>query len=80
MSKNKIAFSCGLILILVQLTGFPYYVNTTLYILIGLILMILGTMGHIRRRSRELIQSHPDHSFLETRGPVVDNPEKVETV
>lgn len=54
MSKNKLELGCGIVVILLQIFGFPRVWNEFFYWIIGLILIGAASSGYIERRKKQL--------------------------
>ena len=58
MSKNKIIFIVGILILLIQFLGFPSSWNNIFYIILGLILVVTAVVAHNRRRAKVLENRH----------------------
>lgn len=54
MSPNKTYFITGLILIILPFLGFPDYIKTFLFVLLGITLIFIAIIRHMKRRVRDL--------------------------
>ena len=52
MSRNKIEFILGALLIILPALGLPTSWKNIFYVLIGALLIIFSIIGHFKRRSR----------------------------
>jgi hypothetical protein len=71
MSRNKIIFIIGIVVLIMPFLGFPSAWKTIFYIIAGAILVIIAIHGHIRRRSRAPLMESREvvtEVFVETNG------------
>jgi hypothetical protein len=56
MSRNKLVFFIGFIVLLMPFLGFPPGVKDVFYVIAGLCLVLIAISGHMQRRMAEVNQ------------------------
>ncbi len=61
MTRNKIEFFLGILVILLTLPSFPIDVKNVFYMLIGAVLIVFAVIAHFKRRLRAVATAPSKH-------------------
>jgi hypothetical protein len=67
MSSNKINLILGLLIIVLPFTGLVVTVETVIYVIVGLILVVTAILSSLKRRAQQLSEREDARPYVENR-------------
>jgi hypothetical protein len=65
MSSNKIYFILGILIIVVPFSGLTVTVETVIFVVIGLVLMVTAFLSSMKKRAQQLSEREDARAYVE---------------